>query len=81
MMNWVLNTNSQLTGGHARACLLMLLAGLLRKWPMLHPQRLGTVCVQPDKHWPCLETDLWETGVRRGGACVGLSKDKGVILS
>ena len=52
-----------------------------RKQPTFHPRppRLGTICVQPDKHWHCFKGKLGETTERQGRVCRGLSEHYDVI--
>ena len=42
---------------------------------------VNQTCVQPDKHWHCLEGNLGETAEKRGGARMGLSERYDAILS
>ena len=44
------------------------------------PLRSRTICVQPDKHWHCLEGNLREIAERQGRACMDLSERYDAIL-
>ena len=51
-----------------------------RKRLIFHPPKLGTICVQPDKHWHCFESNLRETAERWGRVRMGLSECYNAIL-
>ena len=42
---------------------------------------VGTICIQPDKHWLCFEGKLGETPERRGGARMGLFERYDAVLN
>ena len=52
-----------------------------RKRPIFHTPSSGMICVQPDKHWPCFEGNLGETGERWDGVRMGLSECYDAILN